>query len=1000
MKSPSTSAYDILENNDVNISVKKIDLINKDSNINTNNIKNNYKSNNNANNNNNDITNTLDNKFKNTIKLNFYKPVKVVKDKTHNTVDIYCTEFKGKEVNNRNIILTKTYTNNNNNSINNNNNKNEEYKKYSSNNKSIHIEKTEPYEINTINYTENKLNQENDLTPLALINAINCQSNNNENNKLATLDLTDDNLKESSKNILNNTANNNILSKDVFSYPDFRSTLEKCGAYTNSNYKNNGNLNDKTNCINSNYNNFPSTKSHFKSFSLDYNDWNAFIDFSSSNRNNKKKRLSNNDYSNNNYRADIIFKDHRNKSSSKDNYNLSIKNNRNHSNWVYNHNYLNYNNKSSVNKKVKRNSSAVTTNKLKIIKNCLVNNKNSKDSNYEELITNIHKINSHTRKQNLTQNIKLNRLLYKYEEKSNENLIGKVNNNNNDSNTPIIATKNNEDSNHSNLLLNEINSYYKQKKQEEEREDKDNQSMIEIKKQLNNFYTNNNYKINDKNKNNNLNHNEETSISPLCLFCNDLYNNPYSCYKCNTILCLDCFKETISKYNKCYICFNNISLDLLKQSKIDINFLYKNFYLNCPFTCCNKKINIKDFKEHFSSCDFKKPRRYYNELIADKDYISEYSYNPIEFYNKNTDWVGLFGEIKDNKNNRDKKENKDNSNSSSLYKKINFINNINSMNNEDSNKDSNSNTEYFRLDENNKVFSFNNLIDLETNRTNVMSFKNKTDSKLYDSTNRSSDVGLCKNIHKLFSDSLFEFNMISFTNEENKEFEDAENMDNNNSGNKEKISNKAYLDFRDNNNNISCNNNNNNEIYTIIKNKRLQQNSKIKSFSSSLKLQNNNDSNKNNINGNIIHDSHTNKTSKLLYPEIYSYLAKFDSYEDNDLKEKDGLYENKNLIKSVKSYSQYINNTNDIEYDCFIKKTKTKKNEENKHNEDNNNINKIIDKKNKTIHYNSELIVELENIRNINEGILINSIERMKNYSMETNKKLYEILYNLKKEDK
>lgn len=131
--------------------------------------------------------------------------------------------------------------------------------------------------------------------------------------------------------------------------------------------------------------------------------------------------------------------------------------------------------------------------------------------------------------------------------------------------------------------------------------------------------------------------NEAEGISPLCLFCSDIYDKPYSCYKCEAILCLKCFKKNIDAHGRCFICFNFIYETLLKCQEEIVDNLYKDKYLICPNSCCKQKFLIHDYKTHKEECIFRDSELYSNELARNtkpkqQKFKSEFSSALMEFY--------------------------------------------------------------------------------------------------------------------------------------------------------------------------------------------------------------------------------------------------------------------------------------------------------------------------------------------------------------------------------
>lgn len=113
---------------------------------------------------------------------------------------------------------------------------------------------------------------------------------------------------------------------------------------------------------------------------------------------------------------------------------------------------------------------------------------------------------------------------------------------------------------------------------------------------------------------------DKVSKVPLCVYCNDLYENAKICYKCHNIMCLECFQKNILKNGNCYICFNYISEKLLIDVSKEVDFFFDRTTLICPNKCCQIKFKLKDLKDHFKKCMFIDKPIYFNELICSIDF--------------------------------------------------------------------------------------------------------------------------------------------------------------------------------------------------------------------------------------------------------------------------------------------------------------------------------------------------------------------------------------------
>lgn len=114
--------------------------------------------------------------------------------------------------------------------------------------------------------------------------------------------------------------------------------------------------------------------------------------------------------------------------------------------------------------------------------------------------------------------------------------------------------------------------------------------------------------INNKiyNESSNLKNNTNyKSIYPICLYCKNILNNPCCCYKCNTIMCKDCFKIIIYKYNKCFVCFCFIEYSLLLTLEEYVEKILKVKLLKCPYNMCCKYLKSSQYCNHLNSCPYK-----------------------------------------------------------------------------------------------------------------------------------------------------------------------------------------------------------------------------------------------------------------------------------------------------------------------------------------------------------------------------------------------------------
>lgn len=90
-----------------------------------------------------------------------------------------------------------------------------------------------------------------------------------------------------------------------------------------------------------------------------------------------------------------------------------------------------------------------------------------------------------------------------------------------------------------------------------------------------------------------------------CPLCNDLFNEPLVCYKCESIFCSECIKSHLKKSHKCPSCFSMIFLNLLNKADDIVKENYNKVLIKCPNKGCRDTYNANEIKGHYELCVFK-----------------------------------------------------------------------------------------------------------------------------------------------------------------------------------------------------------------------------------------------------------------------------------------------------------------------------------------------------------------------------------------------------------
>lgn len=107
-----------------------------------------------------------------------------------------------------------------------------------------------------------------------------------------------------------------------------------------------------------------------------------------------------------------------------------------------------------------------------------------------------------------------------------------------------------------------------------------------------------------------------------CIVCKLLFDNPITCYKCNTSFCTQCITKQLELHSKCPKCYQLIFIDLMKP-----DLAHEKEY-NSPFKCphkdCHEVFLLKDLNRHLENCLFVRKRsEYLDKLIYNDNHAND-----------------------------------------------------------------------------------------------------------------------------------------------------------------------------------------------------------------------------------------------------------------------------------------------------------------------------------------------------------------------------------------